>query len=360
MSRILMPEPYQSEHDNYIANYLRTGEARIIGYDRLVKGLKKDGVVFPMELSVGEARVNGRRIFTGFIRDLTARQKIESELRQSQKMEAVGQLTGGVAHDFNNLLTVIMANLELLAPSLKDADQRELVSEAQGAAKDGAKLAAQLLAFGRRQPLNPTATEVGPLVAKLAEMLRRTLGESIELTIRVSESRCATVVDTAELRNVLLNLAINARDSMPRGGRLTIEVNATRLDADYAQMYQEVRTGRYALITVTDTGAGMSEEVRRRAFEPFYTTKPIGAGTGLGLSMVYGFVKQSGGHIQLYSEVGRGTSVRIYLPLADAAGDDLVEFRAIGHAAGIGNHIDRRGRPTTAACSQPAAENTRL
>ncbi|HKN29668.1 MAG TPA: PAS domain S-box protein [Roseiarcus sp.] len=316
--RMLMPEPYRAEHDGYIANYLRTGEARIIGYGRLVKGLTKHGAVFPMELAVGEARANGERIFTGFARDLTSRQKMEEELRQSQKMEAVGQLTGGVAHDFNNHLTAIIANLEMLYPRLGDPEQREHVKEALEAAQEGAKLAAQLLAFGRRQTLNPKSTDVGPLVSGFADLLRRPLGETIELRIVVVGSAHLAVVDASQLQNALLNLAINARDAMPRGGRLTIEITHVRLDADYAQTYADIRTGRYALITVTDTGSGMSEEVRRRAFEPFFTTKPTGAGTGLGLSMVYGFVKQSGGNIQIYSELGHGTSVRVFLPLAES------------------------------------------
>ena len=316
--KMLMPEPYRQEHDDYLGRYLSTGEARIIGYGRIVKGLTKDGAIFPMELAVGEARSNGRRIFTGFIRDLTGRQKMEDELRQSQKMEAIGQLTGGLAHDFNNLLTVITGNLEMLEGRLDDPTQRELVKEAQDAAQDGAKLTGQLLAFGRRQPLNPKPTDVGQLVSSFADFLRRTLGESSELRTLVSGSAHLAVVDASQLQNALLNLVINARDAMPRGGTLTIEISHVRLDADYAQMYAEIRTGRFVLIAVSDTGSGMSEEVRQRAFDPFFTTKPTGAGTGLGLSMVYGFVKQSGGNIQLYSELGRGTSVRIFLPLADA------------------------------------------
>jgi PAS domain S-box-containing protein len=316
--KMLMPEPYRSEHDAYIANYLRTGAARIIGYGRLVHAVTKEGTVFPIELAVGEATANGRRVFTGFIRDLTSRQKMEEELRQSQKMEAVGQLTGGVAHDFNNILTAIIANLELLRPHLKSPDQREFLDEAQGAAQDGARLAAQLLAFGRRQPLNPEPTKIGALITSFAALVRRTIGEAVELKIATPPFADLAVVDSAQLQSALLNLAINARDAMPRGGQLTIEVSPVRLDADYAQMYPEVRTGRYVLIAVSDSGSGMPEEVRRRAFEPFFTTKPMGAGTGLGLSMVYGFVKQSGGHIQLYSERGRGTTVRIYLPVLDA------------------------------------------
>jgi PAS domain S-box-containing protein len=316
--KMLMPAPYRDEHEDYIGRYLETGEARIIGYGRVVKGLTKAGEVFPMELAVGEALTNGERIFTGFIRDLTARQKMEAELNQSQKMEAIGQLTGGVAHDFNNLLTVIAGNLEMLEASLNDSHQREVLREAQDAVQDGAKLTAQLLAFGRRQPLNPEPTDVGPLISNFAELLRRTLGESIELSIVTTGSAHLAVVDATQLQNALLNLVINARDAMTRGGRLTIEIAHARLDADYAQVYPEVRTGRYVLIAVADTGEGMSEEVRQRAFEPFFTTKPTGAGTGLGLSMVYGFVKQSGGNVQLYSELGRGTVVRVFLPLAEA------------------------------------------
>ena len=316
--KMLMPEPYRGEHDGYIGHYLRTGEARIIGYGRVVKGLTKDGAIFPMELAVGEARSDGQRIFTGFIRDLTSRQKMEEELRQSQKIEAIGQLTGGLAHDFNNLLTVITGNLEMLEMSLKDSNQRELLKDAQDAAQDGAKLTGQLLAFGRRQPLNPKPTDLAPLISNFSELLRRTLGESIELHIRVTGSGNLCVVDAPQLQNALLNLAINARDAMPRGGKLTIDISRTRLDVDYAQMYPDIRTGRYVLVAVTDTGSGMSEEVRQRAFEPFFTTKPTGAGTGLGLSMVYGFVKQSGGHIQIYSELEQGTSVRIFLPLVEA------------------------------------------
>jgi PAS domain S-box-containing protein len=315
--KMLMPAPYREEHDGYIGRYLETGEARIIGYGRVVKGLTKGGDIFPMELAVGEAQASGQRIFTGFIRDLTTRQKMEEELRQSQKMEAIGQLTGGVAHDFNNLLTVITGNLEMLEPDLNSAREREILREVQEAVQDGAKLTAQLLAFGRRQPLNPEPTDIGPFVSNFAELMRRTLGESIELSIVTTGSAHLAVVDATQLQNALLNLVINARDAMPEGGRLTIEISHARLDADYAQMYPEVRTGRYVLIAVTDTGQGMSEDVRRRAFEPFFTTKPIGAGTGLGLSMVYGFVKQSGGNVQLYSEPGRGTSVRVFLPLTE-------------------------------------------
>ncbi|KPF71812.1 histidine kinase [Bosea sp. AAP35] len=330
--RMLMPQPDCDRHDGYMNRYLDTGERRIIGYGRVVTGQKKDGTHFPMELAIGEARAAGRRIFTGFIRDLTSRHRIEEELRQAHKMEAVGQLTGGIAHDFNNLLTVVSGNLEMIERRLTDDRSRALLREAQSAAEDGAKLTAQLLAFGRKQPLNAKLADVGQLVSQFSHLLRRALGEAIELRTIVSGSPGTALVDSSQLQNALLNLALNARDAMPRGGRLTVEISTARLDSDYASMYPDVRTGSYVLIAVTDTGSGMSAEVRQRAFEPFFTTKGVGAGTGLGLSMVYGFTKQSGGHVQLYSEVGQGTSVRLFLPAASAALRDVPPTVSEGHA----------------------------
>jgi len=312
--RILMPTPDRERHDEYIHRYLTTGERRIIGYGRVVTGRKKDGSTFPMELAVGEAISQGRRIFTGFIRDLTSRHRMEEELRQSQKMEAVGQLTGGIAHDFNNLLTVISGNLEMIEGRVADPQILELLREAQDAADDGAKLTGQLLAFGRRQPLNPKPTDVAQLVTNFAGLLRRTLGETVELRTVVTGSSHLALIDGSQLQNALLNLVLNARDAMPRGGRLTVEVSRSVLDRDYAEMYPGVRSGSFVLVSVTDTGSGMTAEVKQRAFEPFFTTKGVSSGTGLGLSMVYGFVKQSGGHVQLYSEPGQGTSVRLFLP----------------------------------------------
>lgn len=318
--RMLMPSPHREAHDGYLSRYLTTGERRIIGYGRVVTGQRKDGTQFPMELAVGEALTSGKRIFTGFIRDLTSRQKIEEELRHSQKMEAIGKLTGGIAHDFNNLLTVISGNLEMVERRLESEKLLTLLREAQDAADDGAKLTAQLLAFGRRQPLNPKLTDVGALVSTFSDLLRRTLGETIELRTTVTGAMHQTMVDPSQLQNALLNLALNARDAMPRGGQLTVEISHARLDSDYARMYPQIQTGNFVLVAVTDTGTGMSAEVKQRAFEPFYTTKEVGAGSGLGLSMVYGFVKQSGGHVQLYSEAGQGTSVRLFLPAAITSG----------------------------------------
>ncbi|AJD46112.1 sensor histidine kinase FixL-like protein (plasmid) [Rhizobium gallicum bv. gallicum R602sp] len=315
----LMPNPDRDAHDGYLSRYIRTGERRIIGYGRVVTGQRADGSKFPMELHVGETTANGERIFTGFVRDLTSRYKIEEDLRQAQKMEAVGQLTGGIAHDFNNLLTVISGNLEMIEAKLPEGPLSLLLREAQDAAGDGAKLTEQLLAFGRRQPLNPTLADLGQLVSGFSDLLRRTLGENIDLKTVIVGSNHNVLVDSSQLQNALLNIALNARDAMPRGGSLTTEIKRVYLDADYAKMYPQVRTGDFVLISVTDTGVGMSDEVKEHAFEPFFTTKDVGSGTGLGLSMVYGFVKQSGGHLQLYSEVGRGTTIRIYLPWVQAA-----------------------------------------
>ena len=318
--KMLMPEPHRAQHDAYLARYRRTGEKRIIGIGRQVEARRKDGSIFPMELSVGEVKIGGTPIYTGFIRDITARAKMEQELRQAQKMEAIGQLTGGLAHDFNNLLTVITGNLEMLEARLRHPDDLSLLAEAQEATELGAKLAGRLLAFGRRQPLNPKPISLSALVGGMTDLLNRSLGEMVQLETRLGLQVRMTLADPGQVENALLNLAINARDAMPDGGRLVIETAEAELDPD-SLVTVGVEPGVYAMLVVTDTGVGMAPEVRQRAFEPFFTTKGPGSGSGLGLSMVYGFVKQSGGHVQLYSEPGQGTSVRIYLPISDDAED---------------------------------------
>jgi PAS domain S-box-containing protein len=312
--KMLMPSPHRENHDGYLARYERTGEKRIVGIGREVEGQRKDGVVFPMELAVGEVKLGGPAIFTGFIRDLTARVKMEQDLRQAQKMEAIGQLTGGVAHDFNNLLTVISGNLEMLERRLDKAEDREILQEAREASQLGAELSRRLLAFGRRQSLDPRPTDPNALVSGMIDWLRRSLGATVEIEARLARDVPMIMVDPGQIENALLNLAVNARDAMPKGGRLTIESGLTDIGKDDFAIPSDVVPGTYVMLAVTDTGAGMPPEVRQRAFEPFYTTKGPGAGSGLGLSMVYGFVKQSGGHVQLDSEPGHGTTVRLYLP----------------------------------------------
>ena len=250
----------------------------------------------------------------GSSRDITERERAEEQLRRSQRMEAVGQLTGGVAHDFNNLLQVIRANLEMIERSITDKKALARIANATHAADRAADLTRQLLAFARRQPLEPEVINPGKLVQAMAEMLRRTLGEAVEVETVIAGGLWNTIADPAQVESALLNLAINARDAMPGGGRLTIELANASLDDRYAVRDRDIAPGQYVMLAVSDTGQGMSKETVARVFEPFFTTKVEGKGTGLGLSMVHGFVKQSKGHIQIYSEPGQGTTVKIYLP----------------------------------------------
>ena len=257
--------------------------------------------------------------------EVTERQKAEAQLHQSQKMEALGQLTGGLAHDFNNHLGIIIGNLDLLADQngLTD-DQRELIQEALTASFSGAELTRRLLAFARRQPLRPARIEVNKLIEDITRLLRRTLGEQIQIELSLDPAIPAITADPSQLETAIANLANNARDAMPRGGRLTITTGVRYLDEDYAAEHIEVTPGGYVLIAVSDSGTGMPPDVLARVFEPFFTTKEPGKGTGLGLSMVFGFMKQSGGHINVYSELGRGTTFRLYLRPDEAVAEDIV------------------------------------
>lgn len=244
------------------------------------------------------------------------RERAETQLRQSQKMEAVGQLTGGIAHDFNNMLSIVIGSLELARRRLrKEPDRAEqYIDNALEGAQSAAGLTARLLAFSRQAPLAPRPLDPNKLVGGMSELLRRTIGENMKVETVLAGGAWRVHVDPQLLENAVLNLCVNARDAMPDGGNLTVETSNTSLDEDYARAHSEVTAGQYVLISVSDTGVGMSPEVIARAFDPFYTTKGLGRGTGLGLSQVFGFVKQSGGHIKIYSEVGQGTSVKIYLP----------------------------------------------
>jgi PAS domain S-box-containing protein len=250
--------------------------------------------------------------------------KTQNALRQSQKMEAIGNLTGGVAHDFNNLLQVVSGNLQLLAKDIAGNDRAERrVSNALAGVSRGAKLANQLLAFGRRAALEPKVVNIGRFVSGVDEMLRRAIGEGVEIETIIAGGLWNTLIDPAQIENALLNLSINARDAMDGTGKLTIEAGNALLDDEYARVH-DIAPGQYVMLAVTDTGSGMSPEIMAQVFEPFFSTKPEGKGTGLGLSMVYGFVKQSGGHVRIYSEVGSGTTVKLYLPRAHQREDVLV------------------------------------
>jgi nitrogen-specific signal transduction histidine kinase/CheY-like chemotaxis protein len=247
--------------------------------------------------------------------DLTERKRTEDQLRQAQKMEIVGQLTGGVAHDFNNILAVVVGNLELAADRTKGNSEVEpLVDAALDAAWRGASLTQRLLAFSRKQALMPQTVDAHVLLEGMGDLLRRTLEETVGIEFMGSDDLWMCEVDPNQLENAILNLAINARDAMPDGGRLTIEAENVTLDDDYANAQADVAPGQYVMLAVTDTGAGMPQEIVDQVFDPFFTTKEIGSGSGLGLSMVFGFVKQSGGHVTIYSEEGVGTTVKLYLP----------------------------------------------
>ncbi len=257
------------------------------------------------------------------ISDMTKRAQAEAVLREAQKMQAIGQLTGGIAHDFNNLLTVILGNMELARSRLgRDDPLQARIERATWAAQRGATLTSQLLAFARKQPLTPAPVDLAATVPVMVPLLRRTLGEHIDVRYVETAGLWPAMADAAQLENAVLNLALNARDAMPGGGRLTIELANKVLDEAYAQRHAEVTAGDYTMLAVSDTGCGMTPDVLARVFEPFFTTKPDGKGTGLGLPMVFGFVKQSGGHVNIYSEPNEGTTVRLYLPRAvDTAAD---------------------------------------
>lgn len=441
--KMLMPEPHRTRHDGYLAHHMATGERKIIGIGRDVEGLRKDGSLFPMHLSVSAFEVQGAHFFAGIVHDLSARSRLEVEVsRQSalfqavfdhvpepliitdverrillvnpavervfgyssaelagqstailydapsdfvragqafvyidgdgeqktaplslrflrkngeafpgqlarakirgpdggaagilgmirditleqkqedarlktQRLEAIGQLTGGVAHDFNNLLTIITGNLELLEDHVSDPRGTDNLKRAQGAAEAGARLTSRLLTFARRRRLEPQIVDLNEQVRAMLELLTRTLGENIQLSTRLAYDLWKTQIDQSEIESAILNLAINARDAMPNGGKLVIETTNVSIDGSIMFSDGPSAPGNYVRMSVSDTGAGMSKEVLGRAFEPFFTTKPTGRGTGLGLSTIYGFVKQSNGNVTIYSEVGQGTTVNIYLP----------------------------------------------
>jgi len=306
--------------------------------------VRKDGSRFWANVVIDAIRDEEGQLvgFAKITRDVTERKNAHEELEkaraallQSQKMEALGKLTGGVAHDFNNVLQVLRGNLELLEGRHgRDAWTKERLGKAIEAVEHGANLASQLLAFGRRQALQPIVVNLAVMLRGMDDMLRRALGEIIHVETVISGGLWNTLVDPNHLENVVLNLAINARDAMPEGGKLTLELSNAMLDDHYSALDADVREGQYVLLAITDTGTGMPADVLERAFEPFFTTKPEGQGTGLGLSMAYGFIKQSGGHIRIYSEPAHGTIVKIYLPRSLESAVDLEPVQPLALTGG--------------------------
>jgi PAS domain S-box-containing protein len=316
----LMPSTFIDRHKNAFRAYIDTGVRRMSWAGIQLPALHKSGREILVEMSFGEFGKEGKRLFTAVMRDITDRRRLEDQLRQSQKMEAVGRLAGGVAHDFNNLLTTILGYTTLLLQrhDMDDEPDRRLV-EIKRAAERAAGLTRQLLAFSRRQVVEPQISDLNRIVAEIEDMLRRLIGEDIDLAFHPAPEPAWVRADTGQLEQVVMNLVVNARDAMPRGGRLTIEITHVDQKQPLTQGDVTLKPGFCVALTVRDTGCGMDAETLARVFEPFFTSKDFGQGTGLGLAIVYGIVQQSAGHITVSSEPDAGSSFTIYLPLAEAA-----------------------------------------
>ncbi|TGN19394.1 PAS domain S-box protein [Leptospira idonii] len=314
---ILMPEPDHSQHDQYLDSYRLTGVKRIIGYGRQITGKRKNGELFPADLAVTEWEFSGQTYFTGTIRDITNKIKVEEQLKQSQKLEALGQISGGIAHDFNNILTIVSGNLELIERKMNGAEHGMVkqIANAQKAVERGALLTQKLLAFARKQPLTPGIFEINQVLWNMSEILERVLGKHIDIKFKLNEEPLYVYLDKNDLENSILNLAINARDAMENSGNLIIITDKVSRNILPELQNSEGIADSFVEIAVIDTGRGIPPENISKIYEPFFTTKEAGRGTGLGLSTIYSFVKHFGGQIKVYSEVDVGTCFKLYLPL---------------------------------------------
>jgi PAS domain S-box-containing protein len=323
---LYLPKGYRPRY--LTMNELLRQAGRVEGERFEIDAVRKDGHKIKVEISMTGVRRRGGNVYSLLVRDITAKLAAEEQMRQSQKMEAIGQLTGGIAHDFNNVLTAITSIISILADGVADKPQlSEATKLIAAAARRGAELTRRLLAFARKQPLEPRETDINALIINAQKLFRPSLGEHIEIDVCLDENAWPALVDPTQLTTALLNLAVNARDAMPKGGKLTLETKNEMLDETYSRAYTEVTPGEYVMVAVSDTGGGIPASIRDKIFDPFFSTKGVGKGTGLGLSMVYGFVKQSGGHINVYSEEGHGTTIRLYLPRASTP-EEIVEAAA--------------------------------
>lgn len=310
----LMPDAMAEEHDTFMTRFIKGGEAKPIGTGCDVEGLHRSGRSFPIHLSIGEAKSESSAVFVAIMHDLTRRTASEEDLARTMRLDAIGQMTGVISHDFNNILTVIIGNLELAGMKGIDKKTAEYFENAIGAAEMGSELTSRLMIFARKGSLNPEPADMAQICRQTLDLLRRTLGKNYTIVSDLPDNTSRVLIDPIQFGSALVNLAANARDAMPDGGRLLFQIDEIEIDDDYMAKETEVEPGRYVRLMVSDDGEGMAPESQRRAFEPFFTTKADKNGTGLGLAMVYGFVRQSGGHITLYSEVGHGTSFGLYFP----------------------------------------------
>ncbi|MGC2209696.1 MAG: PAS domain S-box protein [Candidatus Korobacteraceae bacterium] len=318
-----LPESFRAIHHQHIKSFGNSGvTARSMVSPAVLTALRSDGREFPIEATISKIEIGEHQLFTVILRDISERKQAEEESRamqvrltQAEKLEAIGRLAGGVAHDFNTVLNIILGYADLLRSELAEGDPRRArVEQIAASGTTGALLTRHLLAFSRRRALAPEVLDLRGAIQAVDPFLRRLLGEEIELEVHLSAMECPVKADPGQLQQVVLNLAANARDAMPRGGQLTIEVKSVELDETYTRQHPSIKPGQYEMLAVSDTGTGMDAETAARLFEPFFTTKAIGKGTGLGLATVYGIVKQSGGDIWVYSEPGVGTIFKVYLP----------------------------------------------
>ena len=318
MSDLIVPPALRQQHSNGLARYLAGGESTILGRRTEITAMRRDGSEFPVELSIQRVGQAVPPMFTGFIRDITEHRELEALLRHSQKMDAIGQLAGGVAHDFNNILTVIQGHTALLiAGGGGPQGDQDSIRQIAEAASRAAGLTRQLLAFSRKQVIQAITLDVNEVVSNLSRMLQRILGEDVSLTVVPSPRPALVHGDAGMMEQIVLNLAVNARDAMPDGGRLTIATSLEQIDAAVARENPEASPGRFVRLSVTDSGNGIAPDHLPRIFEPFFTTKGAHKGTGLGLATVYGIVKQHRGWLTVQSELGKGSTFTMYLPVSE-------------------------------------------